>query len=622
MRESPLDAPARNNPTNALLRAGLWLGFHLLLGAIFILLFSRLNQWGGWKYRLLFVAYHWAIIIPIWLLLYVGCAMLLQTKVGLRWLRRIVISVPSGVFVLLLLLWSIDWVTMVQWGGNVSDQLVWEIGRHWREYVGLLPAKIYGLLLVAIVAVFWLHQRFAAQFISDFGVILSSLKQRRWLMFFVVAAYVSLFALLWHPWMLRWNYWQREPLVSFFLLSRAHLLFPEQAQAFLPATPRRQQNAERDQQLRQRYPHPAFQKRNVILITVDSWRADHLPFYGYQRQTAPFLAKLSTEGHLKKVIEARATCNTTYCAVLSVLASRNVPDLGVGLLQLQDVLQDQGYKIHFLLSGIHTAWYNLRQLYGESIDEYFDGTLARHYVANDDRGVIERLSQVPPYAGQPAFFYFHLMAPHLIGVRLPEYAEWQPVSNKLRLYNDASVNLNTYDNGVRMADAMIEKIFAELEAKGYLKDSLTILLGDHGEALGEHQHYSHGLALYEEDLRIPFLIVDEPGIPYQNLSSAVQLDVAPTILDRLGLPIPASWQGRSLLRADPSTTSFHHAGFQAEQALVHRDGQHLWKYIRNQTSQVEELYDLRSDPREERNLVGKPEAATILPRLRELLAQQ
>ena len=308
--------------------------------------------------------------------------------------------------------------------------------------------------------------------------------------------------------------------------------------------------------------------------------------------------------------------------MLSVLASRAVPDLGAGLFQLQDVLKDQGYKIHFLLSGIHTAWYNLRQLYGESIDTYFDGTLARNYVANDDRGVLERLEQVPPYQTQPAFFYFHLMAPHLVGVRLPEYAEWQPVSSQLRLYNDPTVNLNTYDHGVRMADAMIEQIFAGLAAKGYLHNSIAVILGDHGEALGEHQHFSHGLGLYEEDLRIPLLIMDEPSVAYRNLASAAQLDVAPTILDRLGLPVPSSWQGQSLLQAKPTTTSYHQAGFQPQQAVIHREGENIWKYIFNRSTQTEELYELHADPQEVRNLAGEQTTTIILSRLRELLAQQ
>jgi glucan phosphoethanolaminetransferase (alkaline phosphatase superfamily) len=604
----------------------IWWGFHLLLGGIFILLFSSWNQLGGWKYKLLFLVFHWVINAGLWLVVFIGCGVFLQTKLSLRWpwLRRVVTIVPGVVFVLLLLLWLIDWVTTLHWGGNISDQLAWEIIRHFGDYAKLLPLKVYAFLVAAIVIVFLLYQRWMSKTIQTFGAVFPPLRSKRGVAILLVGlmSYGLLFALLWHPWMVQWNYWQREPLVSFFLLSRGHLLFPEQAQAFLPATPRRLQSAERDQRLRQNYPRSSFQKRNVILITVDSWRADHLPFYGYPRQTSPFLSKLYAEGRLRKITKARATCNATYCAVLSVLASRNVPDLGQGLFKLHDVLKDQGYEIHFLLSGIHTAWYDLRRLYGESVDHFFDGTLARNFVANDDRGVLEKLAQTQPYTGQPAFFYFHLMAPHLVGLRLPEYAEWQPTTNKLRMLNDPMVNVNTYDQGVRMADAMMEKIFVELEAKGYLQESVAFILGDHGEALGEHQHYSHGLSLYEEALRIPLLIVDSPDVTYQNLSSALQLDVAPTILDRLGLPIPASWQGQSLLRNEPHTISFHQAGFQPQQAVIYREREKVWKYISNEKTKAEELYELQRDPREERNLIQSPEAHTILPRLRKLLAQQ
>ncbi|MBS1810904.1 MAG: sulfatase [Acidobacteria bacterium] len=607
-------------------KAMLWLGGHLVLGAVFILVFSGYNQWGGWKYKLMFVAFHCVSNSILWLLVLLVSGYLQRSK--MRWLRRLAQFLPGIVFVLVLLLWVLDWVTTVQWGNNLSDQLIWEIIRHLPAYLNLLPIKVYLLTGIAIGLVFAAYQRLAGRAIREFPQVLQqsqiALRQKQglgWLLIGVIS-YAALFGLLWHPWMVRWNYWQREPLVSLFLLSRGHLFFPEQARAFFPATPRRLQNAARDQQLRQTYPKADFQKRNVILITVDSWRADHLPFYGYERQTSPFLTRLFEQGQLRKVAEARAACNTTYCAVMSILASRRMPDLGNGLFQLQDVLKDQGYQIHFLLSGIHTAWYDLRNLYGKSIDTYVDGTLFRNYVANDDRGILEKLDEMPNATAQPAFFYFHLMAPHLIGVRLPEYAEWQPVSPKLRVLNNREVNRNTYDNGVRMADAMIEKIFAALDAKGYLHESIVVILGDHGEALGEHQQYSHGLGLYEEDLRIPFLIVDAPDVTYRNLISATQLDVAPTILDCLGLTVPASWQGQSLFRAAPAVESFHQAGLRPQEAILWQEGVHVWKYIINRASRAEELYELRSDPGETRNLVQLPEAAAILPRLRARLEAQ
>lgn len=604
-------------------RASLWAGLHWLLGALFILAFSTRYQWGGWKYRVLFVGFHWAVCGVGWLgLLFVGGCLLRFSRS--RWWRRGICLGLSLCFALMLALWLADWVTMQQWGGNLSDQLWWEVVQHWPDYVRLLPAKIYVGLALAFALVGGLYGQGTAWALPSFGVLAQELRRQLGATrgSLLLLGYAVLFAALWHPWMLRWSYWQREPVVSFLLLSRAHWLFPAQAQAYLPATPRRLQNAARDQQLRQAYPRLATPKRNVILITVDSWRADHLPLYGYARQTTPFLSKLATEGRLHAVAEAHATCNTTYCAVLSVLASRNVPDLGAGVLQLQDVLKDQGYQIHFLLSGVHTAWYNLRQLYGQSIDTFFDGTLARDYVANDDRAVVARLQELSASQGQPTFFYFHLMSPHMLGTRLPEYAEWQPVSSKLRVYNSPEVNANTYDHGVRMADAMIERIFATLEAKGYLRDSFAVILGDHGEALGEHQHYSHGLGVYEEDLRIPLLLVDAPNAVYPIYSPAVQLDVAPTILARLGLPIPASWQGQSLLHSNPRMLTFHEAGFQPQQALLYREGPYLWKYIRHHTTQAEELYELHTDRREEHNLIAQPVATTFLPQLRALLDKQ
>jgi arylsulfatase A-like enzyme len=368
----------------------------------------------------------------------------------------------------------------------------------------------------------------------------------------------------------------------------------------------------------------------VILIIVDCLRADHLSFNGYPRQTTPFLARLYAEGRLRQVAEARSSCNCSQGGIMSTLASRDFEDLGQGLFLVHDVLRGQGYKIHFILSAYHSAEYNLRDLYGENIDIYFDGVATQRYFGTDDRLLFEGLEKVAPADGQPAFFYFHLMSAHDIGIRLPEYSPWQPMltklwENPLLVQADRQARVNTYDNGVRMADATIERLLAELDRKGYFRHSLVMILGDHGQALGEHGFYGHAnrKPLYEEQLRIPLLILDEPEVEYRNLSSALQLDVAPTIVDRLALPVPKTWRGQSLLKPDERRVSFHHeAREDGGRAVVYRDGGKVWKYISSGSADAGELYELRSDPGEKKNLAGEKEAAAILDHLRELMRNQ
>src|SRR5204862_5169484 len=136
------------------------------------------------------------------------------------------------------------------------------------------------------------------------------------------------------------------------------------------------------------------------------------------------------------------------------------------------------------------------------------------------------------------------------------YRRYEPAGQQrsyewVRNGDDETVAKNNYDNGIVEADATIEKLFGKLREKGYLANSLIVILADHGEGLGDHglgwAGLGHLRTMYQESIRIPLLIYDESDVHYGNLKFATQIDVAPTIVDRLGLRIPPSWEGRSLL---------------------------------------------------------------------------
>jgi arylsulfatase A-like enzyme len=149
---------------------------------------------------------------------------------------------------------------------------------------------------------------------------------------------------------------------------------------------------------------------------------------------------------------------------------------------------------------------------------------------------------------------------------------------------------------------------------------MVVIIGDHGEGLGE-RHFAHGWDLYNEDIRIPMLFYDAgPGHKgsshdaFPDLSFATQVDVAPTILDRLGLPIPASWEGESLLSPPTRRFTYHQTYFLPNRfAVVYRDGAQMYKFIATPQYGKEELYDLVRDRDEARNLVTEqPQLAAIL----------
>src|SRR5262249_5062956 len=147
------------------------------------------------------------------------------------------------------------------------------------------------------------------------------------------------------------------------------------------------------------------------------------------------------------------------------------------------------------------------------------------------------------YSDTPAFLYIHLMAVHLIGVKQESFNVYQPEAERQdfrAMFRGESGHwpmiINTYDNSVMQADATIKQIFDALDQKGYLHNSLVMILADHGEGLGERPKYGwgHGHWLYREFIQIPILIYDETPVKYANLKFATQIDVAPTIVDRLG----------------------------------------------------------------------------------------
>jgi len=408
-------------------------------------------------------------------------------------------------------------------------------------------------------------------------------------------------------------FWNQELIASF--------LRPD-GFAFEP-TARRYTVAERDARLRAAYPRGTVMtgRKNIVLIIVDSLRADRMQAYGYERPTTPFLSQLVESGRMKKVADAFSTCSESFCGITSTLASREFRDISARTFELHDVLRDAGYQTWFLLSGNHSSWNGLPQFYRASADTYFDGSQTRRYTMDDDRLVLEGLERVPTASSsQPAFFYVHLMSTHYLGVQFPESHFFtrpdDAVNPGLEPYKilEQLNKPDRYDDKIRQADGIIRQLFEGLSAKHYLDNAIVVVTGDHGEGLGE-RHRAHGWDLYNEDIRIPMLLYDVPTARYPDLSFAVQVDIAPTILDRVGLPIPESWEGQSLLRPERKRFTFHQTYFVPNRfAVIYRDGHALFKFIATPQYGKEELYDLTCDRGEVRNLVSEQAALAALLR--------
>ncbi|RUV93442.1 DUF229 domain-containing protein [Mesorhizobium sp. M1A.F.Ca.IN.022.07.1.1] len=159
---------------------------------------------------------------------------------------------------------------------------------------------------------------------------------------------------------------------------------------------------------------------------------------------------------------------------------------------------------------------------------------------------------------------------------------------------------NAYLNALKVGDAAFGEILDSLKQSGKLDSTLVVVLGDHGEAFGEHGDYVHATAIYDENVHIPLIMInkhlfhDEVAHPVGGI-----VDIAPTIMDILGLPLPEQWQGRSLFSEQrPNRTFFFNPW--AGSLLGYRDNDR--KVIFNATTGKVEEYDLKADPGEKTNL--------------------
>ena len=513
-----------------------------------------------------------AVLLVEWdalVVVVLGALVVLVPPRRAAWTRAACRALPAATLALQISLYSLNLVSNMFWSRNITGHLVAAFaptvlaGKEpiplGAPGIGLFAA---GILAVVAAASRWWGRpldRSLRAWLESPATHHNSVRLRRALGGVAASAAVLLVATVWWGTKSEWPGWTNETIVGFLQPSGF---------TFEP-TPRRRAVADRDSVLQAAYPRHVATARpqNVVLIIVDSLRADHMQVYGYTRPTTPFLSGLVASGRMKQVAAAFSTCSESLCGITSTLSGREFRDISARDFQLQDVLRSQGYRTWFLLSGNHRAWNGLTQFYRAEDGTLFDGSQTRRYTMDDDRLVLEGLERVPPAsASEPAFFYMHLMSTHYLGVQLPASHLFTRADDRVTPGLDAfqMVSLlnkpDRYDDKVAQADDIIRQIFQALEAKHYLDHAMVIVTADHGEGLGE-RHWAHGWYLYDEDIRIPMLFYDTPQVNYPHLAYASQVDIAPTILDRVGLPIPESWEGTSLLAPEAKRYSFHQTYF-------------------------------------------------------------
>ncbi|HET7594415.1 MAG TPA: sulfatase [Stellaceae bacterium] len=362
--------------------------------------------------------------------------------------------------------------------------------------------------------------------------------------------------------------------------------------------------------------------KNVIVFVLESVSSKYIQAYGSKYPVTPVLNKYRSHAMMFDNIYAH-TANTnvslvalltsTYPWLSTRLITREHPDLPVH--SLAGELRQRGYGIayftsadalydgqgDFLAKHDVEVWQDYRNIpCDRSINTAgFDQTVhdlishQQYYEGVHDECTAEALNRWVDTQGNRPFFAL-----------MWTYMTHHPyfISGEETDFGADSKDLNRYLNALRVGDAALGKVLQHLEATGLADSTLVVVLGDHGEAFGHHGQVAHAINVYDENLHIPFFLINPRA--FKGEESAVVggiVDIAPTILDILRLPEPGDWQGRSLLAQQRSPRTYF---FTPWADLIYGYRQANNKYIYNVTTNEFALYDLTADPDEDHNLIG------------------
>ncbi len=374
---------------------------------------------------------------------------------------------------------------------------------------------------------------------------------------------------------------------------------------------------------------PYGRRPNLLLISIDTLRADRLGSYGYTSGATPALDRLAGRG--LRFTQATTVAPLTLPAHASLLTGTFPPHHGVrdnggfyldeGETTLADTLGEQGYRTGaFVGAFVLDSRWGLAQGFERYVDDFdlakYDMSVGLDAAQRPGNEVVRSaIDWLATDLERPFFAWVHLYDPHTPYAAPPEVRDRFP-----RTMSGA------YDAEIAATDTYVSRLLGSLEASGRLDDTVIVVAADHGESLGEHAEQTHGFFVYDATVHIP-LIIAGPGVVKQIIDSQVRIvDVMPTALDLLDVDVPASVQGASLIPLTRGTkldllafseTWYPRYRYGWAELLSVRDGR--YKFV---AAPRRELYDVREDPGETRDLsLVNPRLADSLERaLHELMA--
>lgn len=291
---------------------------------------------------------------------------------------------------------------------------------------------------------------------------------------------------------------------------------------------------------------------NVILISLDTLRADHLSGYGYPRATSPSLDELviRTGAVFANAVATYPMTHISHLSIFTGLLPAALPANGVlsaraPVVTLTELLRDAGFTT---LGVTEDALVSKAYGFGRG----FDRLVELHPPSADRARLVfaQGRDLVRTMRHRRFFLFLHNYKVHAPYVPSPPYAMLFQTEHDGAALADVAPEFrkdrDAYDQSVRELDDEVGPFLRALDAEGLADRTLVIVLSDHGEALGEHGLRGHGFWPYEDALHA-VLVFRGPGVVQRRVMTPVSLaDVAPTVLDVLRLPVPSSMQGHSL----------------------------------------------------------------------------
>jgi len=348
---------------------------------------------------------------------------------------------------------------------------------------------------------------------------------------------------------------------------------------------------------------PDGEPPDVVLITLDTVRADAVGFSGNRNVETPNMDRLAAEGLVFG--RAHASNVVTLPAHVNMLTGRYPYEHGVrdnsgfrldaSIPTLATLLSERGYTAGAFVGAFPLdSRYGLDRGFSVYDDNYPPGASPEEFEMRE-RPAEEVIAAARTWygkeQGRKRFLWVHLYDPH---------APYRPPAPLVERYRN-----DPYLGEIAAVDAALEPLLSDIRRSGSGR-TLLFLTSDHGEALGDHGEKTHGLFAYEATLKVPFVLWYPGRVSPGRLSPPVRhVDILPTALEAVGAPIPAGLLGKSLLASENAKGTY----FEALSASLNRGWAPLrgvlegdYKFI---DLPIPELYDLRNDPEEKRNLVSE-----------------